>query len=52
MNETTLKKFIIVTSDELKMKWMPGGVISGTDKLIYDLKKTRIMGIVWNNRDS
>lgn len=39
------EEFTIRTSDNLDYSKIPGGSFSGTDKLIYDLKKTKIIDI-------
>jgi len=46
------EEFTIRGSDNLDFTKMPGGAFSGTEKLIYDLKKTKIIDIERKNENS
>lgn len=44
--------FVIRNSENITYSTMPGGSFSGTDKLIYDLKKTKIISIKRQDENS
>jgi hypothetical protein len=44
--------FVIRNSENITYSTMPGGSFSGTDKLIYDLKKTKIVSIKRQDENS
>lgn len=46
------EEFTIRGSDNLDFTKMPGGAFSGTEKLIYDLKKTKIINIERKNENT
>jgi hypothetical protein len=53
MNQLVSRQgFTIARSENLTFTTMPGGAFSGTDKLIYDLKKTKIDSIKRQDENS